>query len=181
METVQDIVHRAKAGDKEAFGLLYQSYYVPIYRYCRIRLAKKEDAEDIAQDVFVKAWKSFDTFTLRGSTALPFFYTIAKNALIDFRKKKRPIEVLNKDTDDVGSRDIIHDEISANIMAAEETSQKIYSLLATLSENESDAIVMRFIDGLSNAEIATIVGRSEESVRQLQSRGLRKLKSSFKQ
>lgn len=173
MEDVKTIIERARKGDKEAFALLYHSYYIPIYRYCRVRLPSKEDAEDIAQEVFLKAWKAFGSFTLEGASALPFFYTIAKNAIIDFRKKKRLPEVSDE------NMDIPEDETPQTLAVAAEDQGIVYKLLSSLTDNERDAIIMKFIDGLSNTEISDRLGRSEEAIRQAQSRGLRKLKSFY--
>ncbi len=175
MRDIKTIIEQARSGDREAFALLYHSYYIPIYRYCRVRLPRKEDAEDIAQDVFMKAWKAFGSFTLEGASALPFFYTIAKNAIIDFRKKKRLPEIHDETLELAG------DETPQTVAVAAEDQEVVYKLLQSLTDTERDAIIMKFIDGLSTKEIAERVGRSEESIRQAQSRGLRKLKSFYDQ
>mgnify|MGYP003394665458 CR=1 FL=1 len=165
MDDIKNIIERAKKGDTEAFSHLYQSYYNPVYRYFRIRMSRREDLS--------KAYKAMPGFTLRGSTALPFFYTIAKNTLIDFRKKKRPIEVSNEKIDIAG------DETPQTHATTNEDKDMVYKMLDKLTDFERDAIVMKFIDDLSNKEIARLIGRTEETVRQLQSRGLRKLKALF--
>lgn len=173
MKDIKTIIEQARKGNKEAFALLYHSYYIPVYRYCRVRLPRKEDAEDIAQEVFLKAWKAFGSFALEGASALPFFYTIAKNAIIDFRRKKRLPE-MNDD-----SADLAGDETPQTAAIANEDQEVVYKLLSSLTDTERDAVIMKFIDGLSTKEISERVGRSEEAIRQAQSRGLRKLKSFY--
>jgi RNA polymerase sigma-70 factor, ECF subfamily len=173
MDDLRKIVEKAKKGDEEAFGFLYQTYYTPIYRYCRIRLPTKEDAEDVAQEVFMKGYRGFGTFNLRGPSALPFFYAIAKNSLVDYRRRKQLPQINDEGID------MPDHETPQTMATTEEDKEMVYRLLDKLTDNERDAIVMKFLDGLSNKEVAKIIGRSEESVRQLQSRGLRKLKSLY--
>lgn len=173
MEDLRDTVEKAKSGDSEAFGRLYNSCYTPIYRYLFVRIKRREDAEDLAQEVFVKAFGAFNTFTLRGSSVLPFFYTIARNTLIDFRRKKH----LPESGEEVENVPAPQSEIPDKEAMRREDRAALFSLLADLSDNERDSIIMRFVDGFSNKEIGDVIGRSAEAVRQLQSRGLRKMRS----
>lgn len=173
MDDLRDIIEKAKKGDRDAFSFLYKAYYRPIFRYCRIRVSKREDAEDIAQDVFLKGYGAFGTFNLRGMSALPFFYTIAKNSVIDFYRKKR-IPLVHDE-----NADVIDLETPETVAFRVEDREFVYVLLEKLTDNERDSIVMKFIDNMTTKEIAHMIGRSEESVRQLQSRGLRKLKSLY--
>src|SRR4051812_29095954 len=120
MDELRKIVERAKKGDEDAFGFLYTTYYTPIYRYCRVRLPTKEDAEDLAQEVFIKGYRAFGNFTLRGASVLPFFYTIAKNSLIDFRKRKRLPEI-HDDTIDIADG-----ETPQTMATSEEEKELVY-------------------------------------------------------
>lgn len=57
MENINELLKKAQRGNKDAFGRLYKIYFPKIYRYCRINLPTEEDAQDVAQETFVKAWK----------------------------------------------------------------------------------------------------------------------------
>ena len=86
----KELMRLAKDGDSEAFGLLYSKYFVPVFRYIYLRLKNKEEAEDLAQTVFLRVYKSLTRFRDQGKEPLAYFFTIARNAIIDYwRKKKR--------------------------------------------------------------------------------------------
>jgi RNA polymerase sigma-70 factor (ECF subfamily) len=175
-EFLKDIVEKAKAGDSEAFSYLYKTYVTPLYRYIYFRVGGKAEAEDLTQDVFVKAYTSFGSYTYIGTSPLAYFYTIARNAVIDYRRKKKFLITDEEDallevadTSDSPEEEAIKSEFA----------QEIRLHIAELSEDQQDVITLRFIESLSTKEVSEILGKSEESVRQLQSRSLRALKISY--
>ncbi|HEU5114749.1 MAG TPA: RNA polymerase sigma factor [Candidatus Paceibacterota bacterium] len=175
LQDVANIVERAKNGDREAFSFLYTAYYTPVYRYVYFRVSNTALAEDIAQDVFLKAYASFGRYRESSGSPQAYFYTIARNAVIDYyRKKKMPIATEEQMDEAIDQGD--DPELEA--IKAEQI-ETIRSEIAKLPQGEQDAITLRFIEGLENNEIAAIMGKSEEAVRQLQSRGLRAIKKSI--
>ena len=172
-----DIIRRAKNGDAEAFGVLYQEYYTPVYRYVYFRCRFGEDApEDITQDVFLKAYTSFDAYSYTGTSPLAYLYTIAKNLLIDRGRKKR-IPLVHIDEDDDVLEQIPDGEENANEqMMRREEAQALRDKIQLLSPDQHDVILLRFIDGLSTKEVADALGKNEPAVRKLQSKGLRSLR-----
>ncbi|MFA6552702.1 MAG: sigma-70 family RNA polymerase sigma factor [Candidatus Paceibacterota bacterium] len=176
LKELKELVEKAKNGDKEAFSLIYQKFFTPLYRYIYFRVGSKEDAEDLIQEVFTKAYLSFSKFKFTGSSPLAYFYTIARNTIIDQgRKKKHNID----SDDDVDSHK--GDGDSPEESAAKNEDAKMLKLaIEELTESEQDVIIMKFFDGLSNKEIAEILGKEEGAVRQLQSRGLRDLRDILK-
>jgi RNA polymerase sigma-70 factor (ECF subfamily) len=175
-EHIQSIVRRASAGDPDAFAELYTAYFTPLYRYIYFRVSDKADADDLTQEVFLKAYASFSSYVSKTESPLSYFYTIARNQIIDhYRKKKAvsiPEEVLQAITD---ARDSVEEEFARK---EEQTNsqKKLTHLISTLPTDQQDAIVFRYINGLPNKEISVIVGKSEMALRQLQSRGLRALR-----
>jgi RNA polymerase sigma-70 factor (ECF subfamily) len=178
-----DVVKRAKSGDSEAFGYLYNEFYTPIYRYIHFRTNSwsEETAEDITQEVFLKAYNSFKNYTYSGKSPLAYFYTIARNILIDKGRKKRvKIERLDlKDELIEEIPDTLENILEQNIR--KENEEDLHKKISQLSEDQQDVIILKFIDGLSNAEISKVLNKSEVSVRQLQSKGLKSLRKILNQ
>lgn len=167
-----DLIQRAQAGDHGAFSELYTSCYAPVYRFIVVRVKSKEDADDITQDVFVKMLRALPTYQSRSDSLLPYLFTIARNAIIDYLRKKKPIY----DDDalwDLASADPSPEEAAR--LGGEVT--EVLKALHKLSEAEEAAITLKYLDGLGTAEVAGILGRTEESVRQLLSRGIRNIRS----
>jgi RNA polymerase sigma-70 factor (ECF subfamily) len=171
-ENIADIVRRAQLGDSGAFAALYTAYFTPLYRYIFTRVSDKADADDLTQEVFLKAYTSFSRYVVRGESPLPYFYTIARNSIIDHYRKKKALvadeEVLSTIADISDSAE--------ETAAKREEHEAILRGIATLPSDQQDALILRFTEGLSTNEIATILEKSEMAVRQLQSRGLRSLK-----
>lgn len=175
-DEIKQLLIRAKSGDAEAFGLVYNEYLTPIYRYIYLRVRDKELANDLTQDVFIKVFNSLESFTIRSTSPLAYFYTVARNILVDnYRKKKSVIlgeeelEMRMIDEDDPEKQAIVKDTINTLSQALE-----------NISSNEAEALTLKFIEDYSNKEIAEIMGKSEEAVRQLQSRGMKALRTILK-
>lgn len=174
-EEMAGIVERAIAGDREAFGFIYEEYFTPVYRYVLFRVRSKEDADELTQEVFLKALGAFSRYEAKRENPLPFFYTIAKNAIIDFGKKRKDFAVgedaLAQAPDSTMNTD---DEAIRG-----EELEALGRALAKLPEDQREALELRFMGNLSGRDVARLMGKSEEAVRQLQSRGLRALRELF--
>lgn len=173
-----ELMRRAKAGDTAAFGDLYQMYLTPIYRYVFVRVREKTLAEDIAQTVFLKVFEARERFEDTGTPPLAYFLTVARNTLIDhFRKKK---DVLGAD-DDFDFENISGaDPTPLETSMLREDTERLHKALRFISSDQREAITLRYLNNLSNEEIASYMGKTEENVRQLQSRGLRALRTHMK-
>ncbi len=176
-ENVEDLIRRARLGESEAFTVLYEAYFTPPYRYIYFRVSDESDAADLTQESFLKAYESFPRYVSSGKSPLAFFYTVARNCIIDHYRKKKTVRA-----DDEFFEGIPDDSENAEAMAAmKDDGRSLRQKIAKLPQDQQDALVLRFIDGLSSSEIATILGKSEVAVRQLQSRGLRILRSMMKE
>jgi RNA polymerase sigma-70 factor (ECF subfamily) len=174
---IKDLILKAKKGDSEAFGQVYREYFTPLYRYLYFRLGDKSLADDLVQEVFLRVFESLDRVTISERSPLTYFYTIARNLLIDnYRKKNIPTidetEAVNKliEEDNPERQAILQGDIA-----------KLRNALQKISSAEADALILKFIDNYSNKEIGQIMGKSEDSVRQLQSRGLKSLREFINQ
>ena len=175
---VKKLILAAQKGDKEAFDALYKLYLTPVYRYIYLRVHSKQLAEDITQTVFIKVYESLPSFKLSAHSPLAYCFTVARNTVIDhFRKKQLVLQEGNEEI-------LINlpDERSSpqREMHKLEAASEIESMMAALTSDQREVIILKYINGLSNHEIAKLTGKTEEAIRQLQSRGLKNLQKLIK-
>lgn len=178
METPPDpkeLMRRAKAGDETAIAAIYELYFTPVYRYLRLRVANREDCEDLVQMVFLKAYQAFPNFQEREGSPLAYFFTIARNLAIDHWRKQR-----GHLHSDIESFELIDGSEASDQALAGEGKRLVYQALAKLKKDQREVLILRFINELSNREIAGIMEKTEEAVRQIQSRALRALRKEMK-
>ena len=126
-------------------------------------------AEDITQQVFIKAMKSINTCKGRESTFSSWLYRIAYNQTMDtFRRVKPKMTVTIEIADDF--------EDPNPSMETEIRQRELLEIIAELPENQRDIIILKFIEGLDNTEIGSIMGKSQGAIRILQMRALTALR-----
>jgi len=176
---MQELLRRAQKGDKYAFDVLYKEFLTPIYRYIYFRVGQKQEAEDIAQVVFIKAWTALGDFEIRGDHSfISWCYAIARNLIIDYWKKKKPIlsEVVGEEMEQVDDfRDMAAADFDLKIQEG-----MIREAIQKLSPDQQEVIILKFINDRSNQEITELIGKSEEAVRALSSRGIKSLRELLK-
>ncbi|MEK7554686.1 MAG: sigma-70 family RNA polymerase sigma factor [Patescibacteria group bacterium] len=168
------LVRKAKDGDGEAFGMLYEQYFTPVYRYIYFRVRRKEEAEDLTQTVFVKAFEAMPRFRDIGKDPLAFFFTVARNTVINHWRKKH--DVLPDDPD--ATFRSVPDSGPGPERSAEtnERLRLVWGAMSELTKEQREVITLRFVNELSNREIAAMLGKTEEAIRQLQARGLKSIR-----
>ena len=160
-----ELVLQAQAGSQKAFRLLYERYWKKIYRLVGSMVNSPEDADDIVQGVFVRAFSSLENFKGK-SSFYTWLYRIALNATTDFRRKQarsiesssgRPIEAV-----DTGELQLAAPwkEGPESELYRSELAGIVRKALETLSQEHREAILLREINGLSYAEIAELTGVS---------------------
>jgi len=166
------LVELAQRGDAEAFGLLYERYVDTVYRYIYVRVGSVPTAEDLTSETFIRALRRIDTFTWQGRDIAAWFITIARNLLTDNAKSSRfRLEVSTADMLDADEGvDGPEDEVLERLRDA-----RLIDAVRSLKPEQAECVVLRFIQGLSLAETAKVLGRSEGAVKQLQLRAVRSL------
>ncbi|MFH1769493.1 MAG: RNA polymerase sigma factor [Parcubacteria group bacterium] len=178
-EDPKQLILKAKAGDSQAFGILYDIYFTPIYRYVYHRVRSKEESEDIVQIVFVKAFKAIDRFRETSSDPLAYFFTIARNTVIDGWKKKK--EMLFEEPESM-MQNIPDSSDGLNLeLIKKDEIRTVMECIEGLTDEQKEIITLKFVNDLSNKEIAEITGKKEDAIRQLQSRAIKKLKEKLEQ
>jgi RNA polymerase sigma-70 factor (ECF subfamily) len=157
------------------FETLYKSYFTPVYRYIFLRVRNKEEAEDMAQDVFVKAYDSLEHFhSQEDKSPLCYFFIIARNTLIDYWRK-RPKRSVSLPTGQAEEVPDLKQNTKENF-EKKEFLEAVKEGLDKMSDEQAEIIILKFIKELSNKEISELTGKKEESIRQTQHRALEKLR-----
>ncbi len=169
---IPEVVARARNGDHVAFTDLYNHLYAPLFRFVFLRTKDRALAEDITQDTFVKFLAVLPTFDL--GTPLPYLHTVARNAIIDHYRKRRP------ELDDDALLELASHEPTAEESAVlGDDVAEVIRALALLSPTEEAAIRLKYLDSLDTNEISLYLDTSEDAVRQLLSRGLKRVRAYF--
>ncbi len=166
------LVELARGGDSEAFGMLYDHYNTSVYRFIYYRVGSVALAEDLASETFFRALRSMSSFKWQGKDFGAWLMTIARNLTADHYKAGRTR--LELATEDMGAHDSATDGPETAVLASL-TNEALLEALGQLPTEQQECLIMRFLQGLSIAETAKVLGRSDGAVKQLQLRGVRNL------
>ena len=166
------LVELARTGDKDAFGLLFDHYHPSVYRFVYYRTRSQTLAEDLASETFFRALRSMNNFRWQGKDFGAWLMTIARNLTTDHFKAGRTR--LEQTTEDMGLHDATAEGPETAVMASL-TNEALLISLQQLPKEQQECLIMRFLQGMSIAETAQVLGRSEGAVKQLQLRGVRNL------
>lgn len=172
------LVENAIAGDDEAFGLLYDDFYTPIYRFVLKKVSDPDLAEDLTQTVFLKAWKADKSLASNHPSPLAYFYTVARNLVTDHYRKKKPVSLEGMDEAQDKLQILPSQDPDPHALLESAEAQKfVKDLLGNIKTEYREVLDLKFLKGYSSAEVAQKLGKSEMNIRQIQVRALRKLKS----
>jgi RNA polymerase sigma-70 factor (ECF subfamily) len=162
----------AQQGDGEAFGQIYDAYVGQVYRYLYYRVGSQPLAEDLTSETFLRALRRIDSFSWQGRDICAWFITIARNLVTDhFKSGRFRLEVSTADMLDADRADDgIEQQVLDNLDNA-----ALLEAVHQLKPEQQECVVLRFLQGLSVAETAEVMGRSAGAVKQLQLRALRAL------
>jgi len=166
----RDLVVRARARDMAAYDELIRRYQRKIYQLVYNMTSNREDAEDLTQDVFVKAYSALEHFK-GDSSFYTWVYRIAVNRTINYLKKRRRNAALSlDDMDQAVERDPDYVELRSRESPVRdatlsELQKKLNEALQTLSEKHRTVVVLHDIQGIQHDEIGRMLGCSEGTVR----------------
>lgn len=162
--------------DPQAFGVLYHRYLERVYRYLCVHTPTAEDAADLTQQVFLRAFKALPSYRFEGAPFSAWLFAIARNLLTDSGRRRRVTldwarlpETMQPRTD--GDMDAA--------LLRRETLQTLADLLAGLSSDKRELLALRFAARLTAHEISIIVGKSESAVQKQLERIIHDLKKSY--
>lgn len=166
------MLQRAVKRDRAAFAELYDRCIDQVYRHVYYRVASRDEAEDITQETFLRAWKAIDKYKRTGAPFVAWLLVIASNLIIDHHRASKTLVPLEEV------------EISSNTAetdpaaVVEQRFDRSYvrSTILKLKGEKQKVIMMRFIDGFSYEDIARVLNKSEGAVRVIQCRALEDLR-----
>lgn len=167
----QSLLERVRQYDETAIAEIYDRYSSRIYNYILHRLGDAALAEDLTATVFVHMLKAIRTSTAWRVSFSGWLYRIAHNLVVDHYRSRPQGEELTLD-----ERLIASESDPAHSIDQSLAMQQLRWALGYLTEDQSQVIVLKFIEELSNAEVAYILGKSEGAVKSLQFRALAALR-----
>ena len=168
---IERLVQEARDGDAWAFGLLFDHYHLPVYRYIASRVHRPSDAEDLTQLVFVKALEALPRYQSRGIPFGGWLFRLARNTVIDHVRTRHDHVDLDSAVGQAG-REAGPDEVAVARLELDEVAQA----LEALTDEQRDTIALRFFAGLSAREAAEVMGKQEGTIRGLQFRAIAALR-----
>jgi RNA polymerase sigma-70 factor (ECF subfamily) len=169
---MMDLVERAQEGETEAFGRLYDHYSDTVYRYIYYRVGSKATAEDLTSETFLRALRRIGTFTWQGRDFGAWLVTIARNLVADhFKSSRFRLEVTTGEMLDANEVERSPEDSVLESLSNEALLQAVRKL----NPQQQECVTLRFLQGLSVAETARVMGKNEGAIKTLQYRAVRTL------
>lgn len=171
MHSEEALAKRLKKRDPEAWAGVYEEFMPKIYRYVALKVSNQVDAEDLTEQVFLKALESSGRFGWTGAPIASWLFRIARNQVIDFWRtdKSRRLAPLHESLVDheLGPEGLA--ELNADL-------RLIMKAMSGLTRAQRDVVELRFGGGLTTAEAAEILGKSQGAVKVMQHAALAALR-----
>jgi RNA polymerase sigma-70 factor (ECF subfamily) len=169
---ISALVERAKGYDHQALSKLCELYYRDVYAYVYYRVSNVQDAEDLTEDVFLKMVEGIDACRASGEKSfLAWLFRIANNRVIDHYRRRAVRDHLPLDEQRLPMHSGPEGPVQNKL-----TRERLQRAIPKLTDDQQQVIVLRFVEGLSHAETAQVLGKSEGAVKALQHRGLASLR-----
>ncbi|KAB8158308.1 sigma-70 family RNA polymerase sigma factor [Streptomyces sp. 3MP-14] len=169
---MMDLVERAQNGESEAFGSLYDHYSDTVYRYIYYRVGGRATAEDLTSETFLRALRRIGTFTWQGRDFGAWLVTIARNLVADhFKSSRFRLEVTTGEMLDANEVERSPEESVLESLA----NSALLDAVHKLNPQQQECVTLRFLQGLSVAETARVMGKNEGAIKTLQYRAVRTL------
>jgi RNA polymerase sigma-70 factor (ECF subfamily) len=178
-ENNEQLMEKYLDGDESALPILIKNNLNLVYNFVRRMVKTEHDAEDIAQETFVKVWKKSGTYK-RGARFTPWLFSIARNTALDFLKKKKDFVFSQFENDDghnfleAGLHDPmpLPDEVFSRAGLAEQ----VETALSQIALEQKEVIFLRHTSNMTFEEIGDVVGRPLNTVKSQYRRGLEVLR-----
>jgi len=159
----QSLVRRAQQHDQEAFAELYEEHFDKIYRYVVLRIGNRTEAEDMTQQVFLKALRSISSFKWRSIPFSAWLFRIAHNQVVDYLRKMTRQSTVSLDE----SLAIARSDPQRMAEHKQDVEQLVLAV-KQLTPAQQAVISLRFAGELPIAQVAKIMGKSQGAVKALQ-------------
>ncbi len=162
------LVQRSVEGDAVAFGKLYALYLDAIYKYVFYRAGNRVEAEDLTERVFLKAWEAIGGYEDQGGHFSSWLYRIAHNVVIDYYRTRKEEPLFQSQVPPPVGKEPGPEELYLR----SEEAILLQRAISKLSEEQQQVVILRFVEGLTHAQVSEIVGKSEGACRVIQHRAL---------
>ena len=167
-ESDSALIARAKE-DPESFGLLYERYVDRIYNFIYYRTGNHHDTEDLTAQTFYKALKHLPRYVDRGAPFSAYLYRIAHNIVANWHRDRSRRQVVSLDETMLAA---LRQEEPAAVVEARDEQETVLQSVRQLPEDRQQLLILKFVDRMSNAEIAQVMGRTEGAIKSLYHRTL---------
>lgn len=157
--------------DRDAFATLYVRHRETVFRYLRARCSSDDDALELTAVTFEKALAAMPRYTTRGGGLVAWLLRIARNAVIDQERRRRPLIPLWK-----GAEPASPDRSPETASIEVEERRTLRLLLADLPAVQRDAVALRYAADLTASEIGLVIGKSEAATQKLIRRAVERLR-----
>ena len=173
-EPQRQVVEAAQAGDLDALGALYDAHINQVYRYALARLGNVHDAEDVAEEIFLKMLGGLPNYRWLKVPFAAWLMRIARNEVVSFarrngrraREADLPEEIVDRNNNDP-------QEAAEKVLVLED----LRHAAGLLSDAPREVIILRFAAGVSVADTARSLGKRENNVKVLQHKGMQRLQA----
>src|ERR1035437_10110849 len=186
----EEIILLYKNGEEEAFKELINRYTSPIYNFVA-RLANKNDASDIVQETFIKVWKNLNRFDDTKASFKTWIFTIAKNTVTDFLRKKKSLlftdlekdteEDINSFAENIPDEEMLPDSALQKLQEKEADKKFLNNLLENLHPNYQEVLTLRYQEEMTFEEIGKILDKSLNTVKSQHRRAILELRKMLEQ
>ncbi len=171
IEDFPEILQQARQGDESAFRVIYRTYHGNLLRFLRARL--RSDAEDVASEVWATVAKGLPTFVGDEAAFRSWIFATARRRMIDLYRRQAVRPQVTSEVD-------LEDQAVTVPSAQLEIDEAVSALVANLTPEQAEIVLLRVLGGLSAKEVGVLVGKSEASVRVIQHRALAKIAENLK-
>jgi RNA polymerase sigma-70 factor (ECF subfamily) len=174
---VTEIVRRAQNGDDLAFAELYIAFFDRVKRFLVVMLKNPDDAIEVAQDVFERAFRTLDRYEPERGPFRPWLFRIVSNMAIDHLRRERRKRELEPGELPPDAVTLV--QRGAALVEHLDPDSSVRDLVDALPEAQRRAVTLRFVFDFNAAEIADVLGTTGDAVRHLQHRALKTLSAAL--
>jgi RNA polymerase sigma-70 factor (ECF subfamily) len=167
-EKIRRLVELAQGGDRDALEELYLIHFDRIYSYLHMSVGNRHDAEDLTTQTFLKMLESIGKFHWQSAPFSAWLFRIAHNLAMDHFRARRRWQPEEEVPEPIGDA-----EPSAELEAMKSIGrQSMLEMIETLSPEQRQVLTLKFVFNFANADVATILGKTEGAIKSLQHRAL---------
>jgi RNA polymerase sigma-70 factor (ECF subfamily) len=170
-DTVEGLVERAQSGDRDALEELYLEHFDRIYSYLHMTVGNRHDAEDLTTQTFLRMLESIGKFRWGAAPFSAWLFRIAHNLAMDHFRSRRRWQPEEEVPEPEGSAESSAEEEAFKLLS----SQSMFDLIESLSDEQREVLILKFVFDFSNQEAATVLDKTEGAIKSLQHRALASL------